>query len=288
MRCCKGKFNRFSFGNIAIGFGNLKKINQAGGAAFDADYQLVLDYATSQGYTLPSLGQQIVQNQLVLDLKDDSLWSALDSLFVMATDGDADFALVDWIRLTTATAVNSPTFTPDVGYSGNGTTSYINSGLVISSILGTSSYQQNDASTFVYQTWDVGQTDQAPYGVRQDTVVQNRNQLRIRNVDYRPAINDNRPIIGADYRANNWHHQRRDNSTNFTTYTGATSFVNAITSADPARLNGDMFILGINLLNGGVSSLFKPYSGTLKVFGLGGAMDNANLKTAIDDYLNAI
>ena len=30
MRCCKGKFNRFKFGNIAIGFGNLRKTNDTG------------------------------------------------------------------------------------------------------------------------------------------------------------------------------------------------------------------------------------------------------------------
>ena len=30
--------------------------------AFDTDYQAVLNYATSQGYTLPSASQQIKQN----------------------------------------------------------------------------------------------------------------------------------------------------------------------------------------------------------------------------------
>jgi hypothetical protein len=35
----------------------------------------VLDYATAQGYTLPSSGQQTLQNQLVVDLKDGGIWS---------------------------------------------------------------------------------------------------------------------------------------------------------------------------------------------------------------------
>jgi len=41
----------------------------------DSDYQAVLDYATTQGYTLPSASQQLLQNQLVVDLKDGGIWS---------------------------------------------------------------------------------------------------------------------------------------------------------------------------------------------------------------------
>jgi hypothetical protein len=94
-------------------------------SAFDADYQAVLDYATTQGYTLPSESQQLLQNQLVVDLKDGGIWSKLDTFAVFATDGDSDFALIDWIRLTDYTAVNSPTFTTDEGFTGNGTSSYV-------------------------------------------------------------------------------------------------------------------------------------------------------------------
>lgn len=93
---------------------------------FDADYQDILDYATTQGYTLPSAGQQSKQNQLVLDLKAAGVWSKLDTFAVFATDGNSDFALIDWIRLSQYTAVNSPTFTTNQGFQGNGTSSYIN------------------------------------------------------------------------------------------------------------------------------------------------------------------
>ena len=94
--------------------------------SFDADYQAVLDYATTQGYTLPSAGQQTLQNQLVVDLKDGGIWSKLDTFGVFATDGDSDFALIDWKRLSDYTAINSPTFNINDGYEGNGTSSYIN------------------------------------------------------------------------------------------------------------------------------------------------------------------
>lgn len=93
---------------------------------FDADYQAVLNYATSLGYTLPSAGQQVKQNQLMLDLKSGGIWSKLDTFAMFANDGGNDFALIDWKRLVLMTAVNSPTFTTNQGFTGNGTSSYIN------------------------------------------------------------------------------------------------------------------------------------------------------------------
>jgi hypothetical protein len=98
-----------------------------GGGGFDADYQAVLDYATTQGYSLPSAGQQTLQNTLVTDLKAAGVWSKLDAFSVFATDGDADFALIDWVRLTTQTATNSPSFTANQGYAGDGVSAYISS-----------------------------------------------------------------------------------------------------------------------------------------------------------------
>jgi hypothetical protein len=95
-------------------------------STFDADYQAVLDYATTQGYTLPSAGQRTLQNQLVVDLKAGGIWSKLDTFAVFATDGDSDYALIDWKRLSDYTAFNSPTFTTNEGFTGNGTSSYIN------------------------------------------------------------------------------------------------------------------------------------------------------------------
>jgi hypothetical protein len=94
---------------------------------FDVDYQAILNYAITQGYTLPSLSQQLLQNQLVVDLKDAGVWSKLDTFGVFATDGSSDFALIDYKRLSQYTAVNSPTFTINEGFKGNGTSAYINS-----------------------------------------------------------------------------------------------------------------------------------------------------------------
>jgi len=134
---------------IGIGLGlGLFGTASGGGGGFDSDYQAVLDYATTQGYTLPSSGQQALQNQLVVDLKDGGIWSKLDTFGVFATDGDSDFALIDWIRLSDYTAVNSPTFTTDVGFSGNGTSAYVNTNFNPST--SGVNYTLNNASRIMY------------------------------------------------------------------------------------------------------------------------------------------
>lgn len=131
---------------LGIGVGIGKQRVSGGGVVFDTDYQAVLNYATSLGYTLPSAGQQVKQNQLVLDLKSGGIWSQLDTLRVYATDGSASFALIDWKRLALCTAVNSPTFTTNSGYSFNGTSSYIDSGFNPNTVLGLNNYKLLNAS----------------------------------------------------------------------------------------------------------------------------------------------
>jgi hypothetical protein len=119
-----------------------------GGTSYDADYQAVLNYATTQGYTLPSDSQKLLQNQLLLDLKSAGVWAKLDTFSNFATDGSSDFALIDWKRLTQYTAVNSPTFTTNEGFMGNGTSSYIDTNF--NAFNDGVQYTQDDASRGLY------------------------------------------------------------------------------------------------------------------------------------------
>ena len=114
--------------------------------AFDADYQSVLDYGTAQGYTLPSGGQQTLQNDLLVALKAAGVWDKLDTFRVYANDGGSNFALIDWKRLALCTAVNSPTFITNSGFQFNGTSSYIDSGFNPQTTLGLSNYKLSNAS----------------------------------------------------------------------------------------------------------------------------------------------
>lgn len=90
------------------------------GGGFDADYQAVLDRASSLGYTAPSAGQQTLQNTLVTDLKTAGIWSKLDALYIMANDGSREFARLNWASPSTfeLSEVNSPIFTSNQGFYG--------------------------------------------------------------------------------------------------------------------------------------------------------------------------
>ena len=115
---------------------------------FDADYQAILDRSTALGYTAPSASQQTLQNTLVTDLKTAGVWDKLDVFYCFATDGDSDFATLNWKTPASfqLTKTNSPTFTTNEGFAQSGT-AYLDSGYNLSTD-GTN-YTQDDASVFV-------------------------------------------------------------------------------------------------------------------------------------------
>lgn len=117
---------------------------------FDTDYQAVLTRATALGYTLPSAAQQIKQNQLVLDLKAAGIWSKLDVFYNFYNDGSKEFATLNWKAPSSyqATLINSPTFTSNQGFTGNGTTSYINTNF--NPATNGVNFQNNNASRYCY------------------------------------------------------------------------------------------------------------------------------------------
>ena len=112
--------------NNTINWG--KSYADLAGGGFDTDYQAVLDRASSLGYTAPSASQQTLQNTLVTDLKTAGVWDKLDVFYVFATDGDSDYATLNWKAPSSfqATKVSSPTFTANQGFKGDGSSAYIN------------------------------------------------------------------------------------------------------------------------------------------------------------------
>jgi hypothetical protein len=132
------------------------------GSAFDADYQAVLDRASTLGYTAPSAAQQTLQNTLVEDLKTAGVWSKLDAFYLFATDGDSDYATLNFVAPSSfqATKTNSPTFTADEGFTGDGVSAYLDTNLNAST--DTTNYTQDDASFGVYAWNNIGGTGEYP------------------------------------------------------------------------------------------------------------------------------
>ena len=132
------------------------------GSAFDADYQAVLDRASTLGYTAPSAAQQTLQNTLVEDLKTAGVWSKLDAFYLFATDGDSDYATLNFVAPSNfqATKTNSPTFTADEGFTGDGVSAYLDTNL--NQANNTTNYTQDAASFGVYAWNDIGGTGEYP------------------------------------------------------------------------------------------------------------------------------
>lgn len=102
---------------------NAAKFSQisAGGVSVDLDAAALIARMSST----PDSTRQGVINNLVVALKTASIWTKFDAFYVFAAH-DSQAALLNWVSTSfDATATNSPTFTTDRGFNGNGSSSYI-------------------------------------------------------------------------------------------------------------------------------------------------------------------
>lgn len=105
------------WGVVTQGSKFLLAATEGGGEIVLPEYQAVLDYATSQGYTLPSAAQQDAQNALVAALVDAGIWEELDLFYNFFTDGSEDFAKINWIAPGTFQITSGETvFTANYGF----------------------------------------------------------------------------------------------------------------------------------------------------------------------------
>jgi hypothetical protein len=121
-----------------------------GSESFDADYQAILNRATTLGYTLPSASVQAKQNTLLASLKSTGVWAKLDVFYVFAQDGGADFGTLNWKNpnVNQSTLLNAPTFVSNGGLMGNGTSSYIDTNF--NPATQGVQYTQNNASRYFF------------------------------------------------------------------------------------------------------------------------------------------
>ena len=98
-------------------------------------------------------------DQMIKSLKSAGVWAKLDVLQIYAAPTAAD-AVVNWKNPGTfnATLINSPTLEVDRGITGDGASSYINSGF--NAVTANANYQQNNASAGGYVR-SVGATGKA-------------------------------------------------------------------------------------------------------------------------------
>lgn len=116
---------------LGLGLNINKRNRSSGGSAYDVAYQAVLDYATIQGFTLPSESRQLLDNQLIIDLKAAGVWDLLHAYWRFDEE-TLDFCRINWKSPGDhTTAMNGGlTLTVGTGILGDGTTGYINTNFV--------------------------------------------------------------------------------------------------------------------------------------------------------------
>lgn len=102
------------------------------GAVASSSYNLDTQKVVTAFSTPPTQARAKIINALIVRLQLANVWSGFDNWWLLAAE-DQQAARVNWKApgvSFTLTAVNSPTFTTDRGYAGNGTTSYLSSGWI--------------------------------------------------------------------------------------------------------------------------------------------------------------
>jgi hypothetical protein len=129
---------------ISLSLGTVIAGNGSSFGGFSAEYQAIL--TAGSGFTRPSASQQILQNQLIIDLKAAGVWDKLDSFMMFRNDGSREFGTINWVNPNNlATTTTYPTFSSAFGFQGNNSNMFLNLNTT-----GQTKYTLNSASYGVY------------------------------------------------------------------------------------------------------------------------------------------
>ena len=244
----------------------------------DPDYSAILSYAQTQGYAIPSNSQVALQSALVTDLKAAGVWDKLDVFYVFATNGDSDFATLNWKAPSShqVTKVNSPTFTADSGFAGNGSSSYLNTNYNPANS-GTN-YTLNDASisiwsnNFVLNSFITGVESGASNCVRMSSSSSNQRINMGNNAAFTPRVN-------LSDSSKKLRQLNRTSSTNATAFIDTTSTTHTASSTEIESQNQTILR----------SSSFHS-STEVAFFGMGASLvsENADFYNALNTYKSAL
>ena len=251
--------------------GTSSYVNSNSLVVYDSDYKAVLDYATTQGYTLPSVSQRLKQSILLSSLKTAGVWSKLDTFANFATDGSSNFALIDWKRLSQYTAVNSPTFTTNMGFKGNGTSSYIDTNFIPSNGV---NYQLNNAGRFYF-------SDQRVAGIFYEGNIDGTNETVNTSTSMSNRINQgsNQLNLGVPFDFDGYHAINRTSSTNVELFANTTQYSRTANSF--IRPSVSQFILRRGNSYGNMNFKFYAMGASL-------VSENTSFVNAYNTYINSL
>ena len=134
------------------------------GLVFEPEYQAILNYASTNTFTEPTFSEKILQNQLVVDLKNAGIWSKLDILYVFkagstSSDGLRSFSKINWkapnnFYITEQGGTYSSYYREDLGWRGLNSGSYFWLDSNYTPSLDATGYTLNNVSVSLYVSQD--------------------------------------------------------------------------------------------------------------------------------------
>ena len=239
-------------------------------AQFDSSYQAILDEATTNGYILPNVADQIKQNQIIVSAKASGIWLSSDLILYFKGSGDKNFKLINWKNPTGAKATEE---------SYGGALTWLQTGVkgdglaVINSHLDLASaglnYTQNNAGCYI----KVVQSYTSKY-----------NLFRGDNVNLSTAFQ--RPLINSDgslppvytYPVTGLLGVSRNNATSY--IASVSSFLTTLTQSSGSIVSGELKVLGF----GNATGTGSRFDGEVEYVVVGGDMSTklSDMEIAFD------
>jgi hypothetical protein len=218
---------------------------------------------------------------LINGLTSDGIFAKLDRLWIFAqpTEGEA---LVDLVASATATAVNSPAFAANVGFTGDNATSYVNSNFNASTAGG--NYARDSATLFLWCNTATGESNNGIAGLSTGDAFTYMD-LRDGATSYF-AINDSDwasfDFNASDTNCQAFYSMNRNGGTSSTAYKNGSSVQTSVNAS--AALPNSNFVFCFSTFLG-----FSPNQ--VCCAGFGGSLnatEQANLYTRLRTYMTAV
>jgi hypothetical protein len=224
-------------------------------------------------------------NTLILALKNAGIWSKLDVLWITAAH-DAQAARLNWKTPASfaLTAVNTPTFTTDRGYKGNGSSSYLNTGWNANT--NGVNYTQNSASAVFWNRTARAANDKALFGVY-DGGAEINTYPRYVGDEFYGRVNDNVGALSSSANSDGLFHTDRQSSTARSAYRNGTS-LGSYGSTSSAAIPSQPIYICAQYFSGSPSGFNGVDEIACAGFGASLNAEKTDLYNAIQTYMTAV
>lgn len=247
---------------------------------FTTEYQTYNDRLTTLGYTKPSIfSAQIARNRKVRIDKADSVWATKDGVWNFIGAGSQEAACVNIKTPASfeASRVSSPTFSDFIGFTSNGSSSYVNLNFTPST--NGVAYTQNDASLICYFSSE-GQSGNSAIANLSNTT--RRILLAPRNTSDQTSIfiNDNTVSQPSNTRSKGFFHAFRSGASSKSLYKNNASLLSGAGIASTGLTTVSLYLGCRN--NAGVADSF--WAGSFGCFEIGSSM-SSNMSQVFTNYM---